>query len=38
MGGIECDWVGVLGTCCRGKGGFLGDIGRPADGGAGPEG
>jgi hypothetical protein len=38
MGGIECDWVGVPGTCCRGKGGFLGDIGRPADGGAGPEG
>jgi hypothetical protein len=35
---MACDWVGVPGTCCNGIGGFLGDIGKPADGGAGPGG
>jgi len=27
------DWVEVPRTCCKCKGGFLGDIGKPEEGG-----
>jgi len=38
MGGIAFGSVAVPGTCCGNKGGFLDDIGRPADGGPEPGG